>query len=101
MKTRVNNLLLLITFVSFLTGCSSTPLQSTRLNKAETYMIQAEQALSSTQADRKNIAINNIGISQAYLATIKDNLKFLTKVEKKRYYALVTRAKGIEGRVRR
>ena len=101
MKSIVKNLLSSVTIVSLLAGCSSTPLQSTRLNKAESYMIQAEQALSSTQAGRMNVAINNIGISKAYLATTKDNLKFLTNTEKKRYHLLVARVKGIEGRVKR
>jgi len=101
MKSIVKNLLSSVTIVSLLAGCSTTPLQSTRLNKAESYMIQAEQALSSTQAGRMNVAINNIGISKAYLATTRDNLKFLTKSEKKRYHVLVARANGIERRVKR
>ncbi len=71
-----------------ITGCSTTPLQSTRLNKAETYIIQAEQAYTNS---RTIIAKNNIGTAKAYLDTLKDNLKFLSKSEIKRYNTLRAR----------
>jgi hypothetical protein len=77
-------------------GCSTTPLRSTRLNKAETYIIQAEQAIS---AHKMNIATHNMGTAKAYLDTIKDNLKFLTKAEVKRFNLLKVRAKTISSRI--
>ena len=77
-------------------GCSTTPLQSTRLNKAETYIIQAEQAIS---AHKMKIATNNMGTAKAYLDTLKDNLKFLTKAEVKRFNLLKVRAKAVSSRI--
>jgi len=77
-------------------GCSSTPLQSQRLNKAETYIIQAEQALT---ANRKQLATQDMGTAKAYLDTLKDNLKFLTKTEVKRYHNLRAREKNTSAKV--
>ncbi len=78
--------------VLLISGCSTTPLQTTRLDKAETYMMQAEQAIT---ANRMKLATNNMGTAKAYLDTLKDNLKFLSKNEVKRYHLLRGRAKGI------
>ena len=75
-----------------ISGCSTTPLQSKRLNKSETFMIQAEQAISS---NKLKLAKANIGTAKAYLDTLKDNLKFLTKAEVKRYHRLRAKEKLI------
>jgi len=90
--------LLIINFIGVLliSGCSSTPLQSQRLNKAETYIIQAEQALT---ANKRKLAINDMGTAKAYLDTLKDNLKFLSKSEVKRYHKLRSREKNTAAKV--
>ncbi len=82
--------------VFLISGCSSTPLQSTRLNKAEAFMTQAEQAI---EAQKMNIAQNNMGTAKAYLDTLKDNLKFLSKAEVKRFNSLKVKAKVISSRI--
>jgi len=99
-KTMSNSIKLFIINVIgilIISACSSTPLQTTRLNKAETYIIQAEQALA---ANRINIAVNDMGTAKAYLDTLKDNLKFLSKTEVKRYNELRAREKVTATRVR-
>jgi len=84
-------------FVVFIiAGCSTTALQSTRLNKAETYLIQAEQALVT---NRISLAKNNIGTAKAYLDTLKDNLKFLTKAEVKLYHKLRVKEKATAAKI--
>ena len=82
--------------IVFLTACSTQKLQTTRLDKAETYIVQAEQAIS---IKRMTSATNNMGTAKAYLDTLKDNLKFLSKSEVKRYHLLRARAKNIASRI--
>ena len=79
-----------------ITACSTQKLQTTRLDKAETYIIQAEQALT---IQKMRIATNNMGTANAYLDTLKDNLKFLKKPEVKRYHLLRARAKKLASRI--
>ena len=99
MKFTLNNIPLLMTTILLLSACSTSPLQSTRLNKAETYMIQAEHALLSKQTNNMKVAENNIGIANAYLATIKDNVKFLSKSELNRFETLKVKSKAIDARI--
>lgn len=91
-------LLLLSLFVAVqLSSCSTKNLQSDRLDSAESYIQQAEQSLSS--AGNKQNAANNLGTAKAYLGTLRDHKKYLTKNEFKRYQALTQRTNTLSKRL--
>lgn len=73
------------------------PLQSGRLDTAESHIIQAEHALQRKQI---RIADENLGTASAYLLTLRDNKKALTKNELKRYQALKQRSEGLMKQIR-
>jgi hypothetical protein len=75
-----------------LQACTSTPLQSSRLNSAEDDILQAEQALS---ASKVKIAENYLGTAAAYLATVEDYKNRLSSNEKKKYQGLRQREVNI------
>ena len=99
-KNHLSSLFIAIILL-FLTACSSTALQSKRLNTAEDFIIQAEQALSRSPSNTQiRIADENLGTAHAYLATIYDQRKFLSKHELKRYQTLKQRVDGLYKRIR-
>lgn len=73
------------------------PLQSSRLDTAEGYIIQTEQALARKQI---RIAEDNLGTANAYLLTLRDFKKSLTINEIKRYELLKQRADGLGKQIR-
>ncbi len=92
----MKSLLLSLALVIQLTGCSTSGLQSGRLDSVETYLSQAEQSFS---ANRKMDAVNNLGTAKAYLGTLRDYKKFLSKEELQRYQALNRRATELTKRI--
>ena len=102
MKTLSSSLFLYIFIVFQLTSCSSTPLQSKRLEAAETHIMQAEQALANSSDDdiEVRVADENLGTATAYLATINDQKKYLSENEMKQFQALKQRAKDLSRRIR-
>ena len=102
MKT-LSSLLFLYTFIVFqLSSCSSTPLQSIRLEAAEIHIMQAEQALANSSGNETEIRIadENLGTATAYLATLNDQKKYLSENEMKQYQALKQRAENLSKRIR-
>jgi hypothetical protein len=93
---QINLLLISATITLLLTACTGASLQSSRLDKAESFMIQAEQAISM---NNMRVAQENIGTSNAYILTLKDNFKFLSDEEKSRYNNLKARIEKINQRV--
>ena len=75
-----------------LSACSTTNLQTIRMDKSEQQIIIAEQALS--QSDNE-VAIDNIGSASAYLATVTDFINFLSNKEKIRLKNLKQKADKI------
>ncbi len=85
-------------FIIVLQACSGTPLQTKRLNEAENHIVLAEQSISNPR--NINYTQENIGSAKAFLATVNDFKKFLSKVELSRLNALNTRLNSLEKRVR-
>jgi len=77
------------------TACSTASLQTVRMDKAEEQIILAEQALSQASSNRAIIAKENAGTANAYLATVRDYIKFLTPNEKARLQTLQQRVNSI------
>jgi hypothetical protein len=102
MKTLSSSLFLYIFIVFQLTSCSSTPLQSKRLEAAEAHIMQAEQALANSSDDDSEVRVadENLGTATAYLATINDQKKYLSENEMKQFQALKQRAKDLSRRIR-
>lgn len=75
-----------------LSACSGIPIQGNRLSEAENYIRGAERALADS---RILIARDNLGVANAYLATLKDNRKLLTRDEQKHYHTLLKRAETL------
>ncbi len=89
-------IILIITVIFQLSACSRTNLQSNRLDSAESYIERAEQIIAnSPRKAEKNLAKENLGTATAYLETVRDNRKFLTKEERKRRLELKQRAKTL------
>jgi len=85
-----------------LSGCSSSPLQSNRLDTAESFIAQAEQALNGSPLNNQiRIANENIGTANAYLLTLHDNKRRLSVNEQKRYLSLKLRADNLKKRIRK
>ena len=84
-------------FLFILSGCSSPSLQMSRMDEAEAYITQAEMALKNAQV---MIADDKLGVATAYLATVADHKKFLTKAELGRYEQLKFRADRLSKRIR-
>ena len=93
----------LITSVIFqLSACSTTSLQSNRLDSAESYIVRAEKIIAnSPRKAEKNLAEENLGTATAYLETLRDNRKFLTKDEHKRRQELKQRADKLSKLIRK
>ena len=96
MQLTKKSLLTLLVLI-FLTACSVSKLQSERLDNAEKYLVEAEQ-ISTT---KQNGSINNeylqntLGTARAFLATVLDNKRFLTKEELKRHAELTKRVNSL------
>jgi type III secretory pathway lipoprotein EscJ len=83
---------LVLFFLVLLSACSSTPLQSSRLDKAETNITQAEQILTqSSDVNAMKTADEKLGVARSYLATVLDNKKYLNKTQLQKYEALKRR----------
>ncbi len=83
-----------------LTGCSTAPVQGDRLNTAEELLIDVENILArSSEPNAKLYAKEQLGSANAYLLTLKDNKKVLTKTQLQRYNALLQRASSLQKRV--
>ena len=95
-----NNLIAITLIIFQLSACSTANVQTDRLKAAESYIAQAEQAVSSpSKRTTKFIAENNLGTAKAYLETLRDNKKFLTDAELKTYHALKQRANMLSKRL--
>ena len=91
--------LLITLFIAIqLSSCSTSNLQSGRLDSAESYILQAEQRLST--GGNKRVAAENIGTAKAYLGTLRDHKKYLTKGELARYQTLLQRSNKLSKRIR-
>ena len=99
MKHSLKNIVLAMTAATVVTACTSGPLQSTRMSKAEGYMTQAEQALATNSPNKMKVAESNIGTAKAYIHTVRDNIKHLSKAEKIRYNSLKAKADAIDSRI--
>ncbi len=101
MNKYFTSMTLLITIFFFLSGCSSTSLQSKRLDTAESFIVEAEHILDSPPHRDRITAINeNLGTANAYLLTLKDNKKYLSENEKKRYPSIKQRADQLKKSIR-
>ncbi len=79
-----------------ISACSTANLQTDRLNSVEDYLQQVEVLLSSSQNSQSiYIADEKLGTAKAYLETLRDNRKFLTENELRRYNALKQRANSL------
>ncbi len=83
---------LLISLLMLLTACGGS-LQSGRMDSAEGHIIQAERALTASNA---RVATDNLGTAKAFLATVNDFKKSLNIHELRRYEALKKREASIE-----
>jgi len=93
---------IIITVIFQLSACSNANLQSNRLDSAESYIERAEQIIANSPGEiEKNLAEENLGTAIAYLETVRDNRKFLTKEERKRRLELKRRAKNLSDSIRR
>ena len=92
-------LLVILTILTLLTGCSTSSVQSKRLDTAEELIIQTERDLTSTIGDTNKLkAQEKLGTANAYLATLKDYQKSLTKEELERYKALTKKSDALSKR---
>jgi len=82
----------LIPLLMLLTACGGS-LQSGRMDSAEGYIIQAERALTASNA---MVATDNLGTAKAYLSTVNDFKKSLNIHEQRRFEALKKRETKIE-----
>lgn len=93
---------IIITVIFQLSACSNANLQSNRLDSAESYIERAEQIIANSPGEtEKNLAEENLGTAIAYLETVRDNRKFLTKDEYKRRLELKQRADKLINMIRR
>lgn len=96
------NLIALILIMFQLTACSTKFVQSDRLKSAESYLVRAEQAISSSPNGMTKISADaDLGTAKAYLETLRDNKKFLTDDEKSKYQALKQRASKLTTLIRK
>lgn len=90
------NAFLLSFSLALLVACSSTPLQTSRLDTAESEIIQAEQILARSSGIRgMKAADDKLGAASSYLATVLDNKKYLNKNQLQRYAALKRRLDAV------
>jgi len=80
-----------------LSACSTSNLQSTRMDKAEEQIVLAEQALNQSN---KSVASQSIGTASAYLATVTDFINSLNDRDKGRLKRLKQKVDIIERRTR-
>lgn len=97
MKRLIKTFFLSSFFLLLLSACSTGSLQMDRMDTAEAYITQAEQALGKGQM---MIADDKLGIATAYLATVADHKKFLSKAELDRYNQLTSRIQRLTKRIR-
>ena len=77
---------------TLLVGCSNAPVQTDRLNTVEDLLFDAENVLSrNTGPNPKQYAKENLDTAGAYLLTLRDNKKLLSKIQMKRYNSLTQR----------
>lgn len=82
-------------------SCSTVTVQSDRLDSVENYIMQAEQILSSSNGQEgKRMAENNLGHAKAYLSTLRDNKKSLSKEELARYNTLTQHEEKVSNSLR-
>ena len=86
-----------LSFLISLSACSTANLQSSRLEQAEYYITQAEQL--STSDNNRQLAIEELGTAEAYLATLTDFRKHLNDQETAKLKTLKTRAKVLRRRL--
>ncbi len=101
MKNFIRSVFVSIFILFQFSACSTSSLQSNRLDTAEEHILQAEQALANSSGSLGiRIADENLGTANAYLATLHDHKKYLTENELKRYQALKQRTDGLLKRIR-
>ena len=92
---------ILVSFISLvlISACSTgSSLQSLRMDEAEQQIILAEQALAQPSTTNSKVALENAGTATAYLATVRDYIKFLTPNEKARLQTLQQRVDKVTKR---
>jgi len=82
----------LISLLMLLTACGGS-LQGGRMDNAEGHIIQAERAITASNA---RVATDNLGTAKAFLATVNDFKKSLNIHELRRFEALKKREANIE-----
>jgi len=81
----------------YLTGCSGTRIQTSRLNSVEDLVYDAESALKSkSNPNYKQYATESLGSASAYLLTLKDFKKSMNMEELKRYNYLLQRVSTLQ-----
>ena len=80
-----------------ITGCSTAPVQTDRLNTVEDLLLDAERVLSNKSVSNPNqYAKENLGSASAYLLTLRDNKKVLSDSQLKRYNSLTKRVSALQ-----
>jgi len=93
---------IIITAIFQLSACTNASLQSNRLDAAESYIVRAEKIIANSSGKaEKNLAEESLGTATAYLETVRDNRKFLTKNEHKRRQELKQRADKLSKLIRK
>jgi len=93
----MQKLAIYLAFIISLNACSTANLQSSRLEQAEYYITQAEQL--STSDNNKQLAREELGTAEAYLATLTDFRKHLNDQEAAKLKTLKSRAKILKSRL--
>ena len=87
---------MLVTFAFLQVACSTQTLQHDRLDLAENYIVKAEGIIANSRGENdKILAQETLGTAKAYLETLRDNRKFLSKQENKRRLDLKQRAEAL------
>lgn len=80
-----------------LIACSGTPLQTKRLDQVQ---INLEQAKAALQRSQIGLAKEAHGEASAYLLTARDNKKYMSEAEKKRYEQLKQSSEALSARLK-
>ena len=97
MNTILKLLLTTVISTTFLTGCSTAPVQNDRLNTVENLLRDSERVLSQNSVSNpKQYAKENLDTASAYLLTLKDNKRRFSDIQLKRYNSLSERVSTLQ-----
>ena len=95
-----NTYLITTTVLMMLTACSTSSVQTKRLNTVEELILQTEHDLTNSSGSSNKIkAQEKLGTAKAYLATLKDYQKSLTTKELARYKDLTKKSEELSKQV--